>query len=230
MAGRLGGDPPWRGTLLRIAIRNAALPSAAGLLSALKDTPSPPSDRELSQFFNRLILNNQFGEARLYWKQLTGLPPRDQPPYVFNGTFDQTGGPPPLNWQAIKVSGGDVAWMKGEQEALGLMRVRHDGFSSSGPMAREIVFASPGAHIISARTIIDEPAADQRFRFEVQCVGGPKIAVLNLRGFLGRWVQSELAFEIPAEGCPAQWVDLRPNTVDRREMVEMRIDDIAISR
>jgi hypothetical protein len=199
-------------------------------LSALKDTSNPPSDGELSLFFNRLILTNQFGEARRYWKQLTGLPPRDQPPYVFNGAFDQTGGPPPLNWQALKVSGGDVAWMKDEQEALGLMRVRHDGFSSSGPMAREIIFAPPGVHIISARAVVDEPAADKRFRLEVQCDDGPTIAVLNLSGVVGRWTRAELAFEIPPEGCSAQWVDLRPNTVDRREMVEMRIDDIAISR
>jgi len=229
LAARLALDPPWRKTFLQMAAQNAALPSAAGIFRALRDSPSPPSDLELSQLFNRLVVTDRLDEAKLYWTQLTRFAPRDRPPYVFNGTFDESDGPTPMNWQALKVPGGSVAWTEGEGETLGFMRAWHDGFSSSGPMAREIIFAPPGVFKLSARSIVDEPAADQRFRLEVFCVGGPKIAILNLSGVVGKWTRSEMALDIPSKDCPAQWLYLRPNTVDRREAVEMRIDDIAIS-
>ena len=45
-----------------------------------------------------------------------------------------------------------------------------------------------------------------------------------------RWTKFEVAFEVPATGCEAQWLRLKPSGKDRRMSGEVWYDRMAVSR
>lgn len=227
LARQLAQDPPWRASFLLLLSRNGDIDTTSGLFRAMVGTAGPPTVEEVSPFVQRLVATRRFEDARRFWHDLSGGLPPDLA-LVHDGGFDGHKTPPPLTWQTIRVNGGAAALTGEDDGPLGYLRLRHDGFSSSGVMARQLTFLSPGEYVVSARASVDEPAADGRFRLEVNCTAGPRLGVLNLESRPGPGVSSSLRFTIPADGCATQWVIFRPNTGDRREPAEMRIDDVRI--
>lgn len=227
LARRLARNPPWRGPFLLLLSRNGDIDTTSALFRAMVGTAGPPTVEEVSPFVQRLVATLRFDDARRLWHDLSGGLPPDLA-LIHDGGFDGHKAPPPLTWQTIRVNGGAAALTGEDDGPLGYLRLRHDGFSSSGVMARQLVFLRPGDYVVSARASVDEPAADGRFRLEVNCTAGPRLGVLNLESRPGPGVSSSMRFTVPAEGCATQWVIFRPNTGDRREPAEMRIDDVRV--
>lgn len=227
LARRLERNPPWRTDFLSVLGRNGDIEQTGALLEVMATTALPPTDEEVAPFIQRLVAAMRFQDARTYWRNLSPRSPLDSP-LVHDGDFAGRAAPPPLTWQTIRVRGGSAALTGETGASLGHLRLRHDGFSSSGTMARQLIFLPPGAYVVRARADVDEPAGGGRFRLEIGCAGGPRLTVLNLAGQPGRRIVSDASFAVPHDRCAAQWLIFRPNTGERRELVEMRIDDVQI--
>ena len=226
---RLSVDPPWRGPFLSVAARKGGDADVAVLFQALKNTASPPTDAETSGFFDRLVTAGRYRQAKAYFHGLVGSP-NGAAALVYDGGFAGRPGPPPLNWQAIRVLGGSARWTLDDGAPRGELLVSHDGFSSSGVMLRQLILVSPGDYELAARARIDDPAAAGRFNIQIACTVGPRLVSMTLRGAPGSWESSQAGFTVPSEACEAQWLAIYPVTGDRREMVEMSIDDIVVRR
>ncbi len=226
---RLSVDPPWRGLFLSVAARKGADADVAALFGALKGTTSPATDGETSALFDRLVTAGRYRQAKAYFDGLVGSPNRAVA-LVYDGGFAGRPGPPPLNWQAIPVLGGSARWTTDDGAPLGNLLVSHDGFSSSGPILRQLTLLSPGVYEVAARTRIDDPVADGRFNLQVTCANGSRLVSMALRGTPGAWASSHAGFTVSPEACEAQWLLITPVTGDRREVAEMLIDDIIVRR
>lgn len=226
LARRLSEDPPWRNRFLLTAARNGSVADMGALFGALAKTDQPPTDDELSPFFLRLASMGRYEDARRYWAAVA----RGRPvslSQIFDGGFEGLGAPAPFNWQILRVAGGDAALLGPDKSPLGYARLRHDGFSSSSVMMRQLLFLPAGRYTLRATVQVDEPDASGRFRMELACFIGGRLGRLPLEGDVGKATVSSIAFEVP-EGCGAQWLVLWPTSVDRRDPVEMRIDDVEI--
>jgi hypothetical protein len=226
---RLSVDPPWRGLFLSVAARKGGDAEVAALFRALKSAPSPATDGEAFAFFDRLVAAGRYRQAKSYFDALVGSP-NGAAALVYDGGFTGRPGPPPLNWQVIAVLGGSARWTADGGAPRGELLVSHDGFSSSGPMLRQLILLSPGGYEVTARARIDDPAAAGRFNLQIACAVGPRLVLMTLPGAPGSWKGSQAGFAVPSEACEAQWLAIYPVTGDRREMVEMSIDDIFIRR
>lgn len=226
LAGRLAVDPPWRGRFLSVAARKGDDADVAALYQALKRTAAPATDAETSAFFGRLVAARRYQLAKVYFEALVDSP-TGPTALVYDGGFAGRPGSPPLNWQVMPVLGGSARWTADDGAPLGSLLVNHDGFSSSGAVLRQLVLLSPGAYEVSARARLDDPAADGRFKVQIVCAAGSRLVSMTLRGAPGSWVASQARFAVP-EACEAQWLLITPTTGDRREMVELSIDDIVI--
>ncbi len=223
----LAVDPPWRGIFLYKAARNGADADVAALFQALKRTASPVTDEEAAPFFSRLVSEAKYRQAKGYFDTLVSTSVQSTP-LVYDGGFAGLPGPPPLNWQATAGEGGSASWTLDDGASLGSLRVSHDGFSSSGALAGQLILLPPGSYQVSARTRIDDPAAAGRFKLQITCVSGSRLVLMTLNGVLGSWIPSQAGFTVPPEACEAQWLQIVPVTGDRREIVEMLIDDIVV--
>jgi len=224
---RLAMDPPWRGTFLTVALRAGADPDVAALFQALRRTPAPVTDEEATPFFRRLVAERRYREAKTWFDALVKTQGKPGA-LVYDGAFAGSPGPAPLNWQVIAGLGGNARWTWDNDAPIGSLLVRHDGFSSSGPLVRQLILLPPGAYEVAARSRVDDPVADRRFTLQVACATGETLASAPLPGVPGSWTPSHRAFSVPATGCEAQWLQIAPVTVDRREMAEMSIDDIVV--
>lgn len=224
---RLALDPSWRGTFLTVAIRVGAEPDIAALFQALRRTPAPVTDEEATPFFRRLVAERRYREAKTWFDALVATP-ESRRALVYDGAFAGSPGPAPLNWQVIAGLGGNARWTWDNDVPIGSLLVSHDGFSSSGPMVRQLILLPPGAYEVAARTRVDDPVADRRFTLQVACAVGETLVSAPLPGVPGTWTPSHRAFSVPTTGCEAQWLQIAPVTVDRREMAEMSIDDIVV--
>ncbi|MDO8297976.1 MAG: hypothetical protein Q7T19_16255 [Caulobacter sp.] len=229
LAQRLSADPSWRGTFLSIAARKGADADVAALFQALKGTASPVTDAEATAFFNRLVAEAKYRQAKGYFDAFVSGPGWAAA-LVYDGGFAGRPGPPPLNWKAIPALGGSARWALDDGAPLGNLRLSHDGFSSSGALVGQLILLSPGFYQVAARARIDDPVADGRFKVQVACASGPGLVSMTLRGAPGSWVPSRAGFTVPPETCEAQWLLIVPVTGDRREMAEMLIDDIVVRR
>ena len=63
----------------------------------------------------------------------------------------------------------------------------------------------------------------------VYCVDGSKIAAWRTTDTNVEWRRFAVDFDVPAEGCPAQWLRLRGIRADRRSTVEVWYDKLAIN-
>ena len=224
---RLSLDPPWRRGFLSIAIRAGADADVAALLQALRHAPSPATDEEVSPFFQHLVADEQYREAKTYFDGLVGQSDV-QAPLIYDGDFAGRPGPAPLNWQALTGLGSSARWMQDDGAPMGELRLSHDGFSSSGPLVRQLILLPPGAYEVAARTRVEDPLAARRFNLQITCTKGSRIVSMVLPGAPGRWLTSRARFSVPAEACDAQWLQITPVTVDRREMADMSVDDIVV--
>lgn len=224
---RLSVDPPWRGPFLFVAARKGGDADTLALFQALKGTVSPVTDEEATAFFNRLVGEAKYGQAKKYFDAFVSAPDREAA-LVYDGEFAGRPGPAPLNWQAIPALGGSAGWTLDDGAPLGSLRVSHDGFSSSSPLVRQLILLSPGFYQVAARARIDDPVVAGRFNLRITCANGSRLVSMTLRGAPGAWVSSQAGFSVPPEACEAQWLLITPVTGDRREIAEMSIDDIVI--
>lgn len=231
LVGLLSKTPPWRLNYMRSlykAPENA--PLIAALAISLETTEAPFDSNELQMLYNTWI-----GEGRLEGlaliRERLGRPPLI--PALANGAFDETSQPPPFAW--------DIGVGPGVQAAItqddlnpkeSALRVQYDGYAST-MIARQFLLLRPGAYTLTGAVRMETAPEAPRMLWSVSCSpSGGEIGrfVPPSGGDPTKWSRFSMEFQVPAEGCPAQWLRLEPRPGDRRSTVIAWFDRFEIVR
>lgn len=204
---KLAEDPPWRTSFLAALprhIKDARTPLT--LLLALKDSPSPATDKEINGYLNFLVSKRLYEFAYYVWLQFLSPEALSGIGFLVNGGFEGQPTGAPFDWT---ISGGpgvtiDIA----ERTDAGGQRALYlefgPGRASFGGVA-QIVMLSPGTYRLSGR-LQGEISGRRGLQWRVKCLGGGQLQA-EAQMFVGSaptWTAFETVFEIPAENCRAQ--------------------------
>lgn len=207
----LANDPPWRTAFLRAlptAIRDARTPLT--LFLALKDGPSPPTDKELNSYLGFLVSKKLYEFAYYVWLQF--LPP-DQfssVGFLVNGSFEREPTGAPFDWtissgQSVTIDIADRLDADGERALYLEFGPGRASFRGVG----QLIVLSPGKYRLGGR-LQGELAGRRGLQWRVACVATKQI-VGETPMFLGAapdWSDFAAEFEIPAENCRVQEIRL----------------------
>jgi hypothetical protein len=201
---------------------------AHALLTRLADGPAPPTGDELAVYLRSLVGAQKFDQAAQDWRQLTHG--AGQSGYVYDGDFERAPGQTPFDWT---LSDG-VGWTATIADAPGAghgqaLRVEYDGVSP--PLAvRQLLVLPPGDYRMSGQAYGEGDADPRALGWSVACattgqvLGGAPMPVAK-----GQWSQFAVALNVPAEGCPAQWLTLTATPGDLHTDITAWFDDIAVT-
>lgn len=231
LVGLLSKSPPWRLNYMRSlykAPENA--PLIAALAINLEPTKAPFDSTELQMLYNTWISEGRLEGLSLIRERL-GRPPLL--PVLANGDFDETTQPPPFAWD-IGVGPGVQAGIT--QDDLNpkesALRVQYDGYAST-MLARQFLLLRPGAYTLTGAVRMEMAPEAPRMLWSVSCspTGGELGRFVPAGGSdPAKWTRFSMRFQVPAEGCPAQWLRLEPRPGDRRSTVVAWFDRFEIAR
>lgn len=228
LVGLLKRDPPWRGEYFRYSVRKReGLLLAAGLAIALKSGEGKLTLEERSLVYSNLVSADLIDPLRTVRRELEGA----GQPFVTAGNFSDGGGSAPFGWRLpsgagllseIAIEGG------GAQPAL------HAAVSDlkGGTVAEQLVLLPPGRWRLSGRLKVVEGALSDRLAWTLNCTrsSGRAAATAPLAAASHQtWTQFSNVVDIPASGCPAQWLRLVALPQDRRTSADVWIDDVALT-
>jgi hypothetical protein len=154
------------------------------------------------------------------WSRITGQ--KVEGSGVFNPAFRRTNAPPPFNWNYPATDAG-VA----EPENGGLRILFYDRENAN--LAQQIIILPPGRYLLTV-PLATNSGNPQTLAWSIQCLPG-KSKILNLplspRGGSGT-VAGE--FDVPAQGCAAQQIELDGNAEDSPTTADVQIGPLTLHR
>jgi tetratricopeptide (TPR) repeat protein len=219
----LAANPPWREGFFGVApnaITDARTPLT--LLLGLKDTPHPPTDKELRGYLNFLVARGFYDLAYYTWLQFLPSESLARAGLLFNAGFDDPPSGFPFDWN-IRTGGGTVVEFVPHPDEAGrralsiefsVGRVEFGGVTQS-------VLIPPGRYVLSGKR---KGGIEGRrgLRWRVFCLGQPPRMLAETPMHLTpvhQWDAFELAFEVPANDCPMQQVRLNLDTRSTSEQL-----------
>jgi hypothetical protein len=226
MARRLAFNPEWRTQFLTFAADRSPQ-TAFGLLSSLKKLGSPPTVEELSFYLNKLINEQRFAEALADWRVLRPSSAGDAR-LVSDGDFSAAEWIAPFGWdfEGNVVGNVEPADQHGRNEPA--LRIDYDG-SARARFPQQLIVLAPGRYRLSGEALTANTESAGSLQWNVACVEGPILGSWRTIDTNLAWRRFSVDFDVPPEGCKAQWLVLKPNREDRRTTVEVWYDKLAIS-
>jgi hypothetical protein len=145
-----------------------------------------------------------------------------------DGGFEQDSLLPPFDW-AYTDQDGLAATRRTNDRADGNALYLLASAGRTGVAARQLVLLPPGRYRLAGRAG-DVPSGDVRPpKIAVRCLGDLRPALIELAMTPGAATRFGGTFAVPAGGCPAQMLEIRPpSSLD--ENVESWVDSIALAR
>lgn len=228
LASLLAADPPWRPYYLNDLYQTeAGLGLVANLAIALQATRSPFSDRELSTLYLQLLAKNRL-EAITAVRARLGRPKTSTA--LVNGAFADADEPLPFNWRLFNAGGSVAEILPDDKRGDSALRAQFGSYASA-PLAEQLVQLEAGAYRLSGQRWAEVGDPDARLSWVVYCfetgatIGESRIVAVP--GETG-WKSFSFVFEVPTQGCSAQWLRLVPQPGDRRTTVVAWYDRFSI--
>jgi hypothetical protein len=206
---RLDRNPDWRRGFLEALASHSADPAvAARLFEALARTSAPPSDVESGYIVGRYVAQGDLAEARSLWSRLA---PRGAGPtttLVYNGDFRPWPGAPPFNWQLIQSEGASVEFIPAADGAPALHVLTPA--AKNAMAAEQLLTLRPGAYRLSGLASVEPGPTGDQFSWRITCMGEAGVNATEVRqgGGEAGWRPFAVDFQIPDQGCQAQWLAL----------------------
>jgi hypothetical protein len=225
MARRLAFNPEWRTQFLMFSADRSSQ-TAFGLMSSLKKLGSPPTVEELSYYLNRLVNDQRFEEALADWRVLKPASAGDGR-LVNDGDFSATQWIAPFGWdfEGTVVGNVEPADEHGRDEPA--LRIDYDG-SARARFPQQLVVLAPGRYRLTGEALTANTESAGSLQWNVTCVEGQILGSWRTVDTNMQWRRFAVDFDVPAQGCRAQWLVLKPNREDRRTIVEAWYDKLAI--
>lgn len=234
LAGVLASRPPWRGAFLGRLARDAqSADTLSALFGQLAAAPGGLDPTERRAWVERLVRDHRWQQARLAWS--AGQPPAAVDEGVFDGQFELPASDDGFGWRLDRVAGASVELLGGP--GVGGKRALYVSFQNRRVRfahVRQLLTLAPGHYRLSARYRLDGLRNERGLAWVVQCAEGQPPARLGSSRLLvgsSPWSTLEFDFDVPAQGCGAQWLRLE---LAARIPAEMQVggrawfDDIAV--
>jgi len=229
LASRLTLEPSWRTPFLAFLSEKGDPNAAFGLLQALNQGKTKPTDAEAGALFQRLISLKQYEPALLAWLLLA--PPDRIARFdgLYDGAFDNRGGPAPFNWSLTGGVGGTVDVSPApDRPGDNTLHVNYDGYSNV-LLASQVVVLSPGAYRITGEAKFVPPLGSQNLAWSIACLENEGVVLgKGSSNPAQSWQSFSIPFEVPSEGCTGQILRLIPVSGERRTSIDAWYDKIAI--
>ncbi len=230
LAGELADSPPWRGAFISsLYQRDGGVALAAQLAMLMKDSEGRFSDIELQQLYQRLYSAGQTDALRQVRTAL-GRPSAGQT--LVDGRFEAESAILPFGWNLAVGAGYSVAALSdaGPPEAVGgasrpsgALRVSHNG-QSRDVLARQVTLLGPGRYRLAGRSRWELGKSEMVFAWQMLCpgadrpVGEARFGAPSSANPAGSqtWSPFSVEFQVPAEGCSSQTLQLAGENPGRR--------------
>jgi tetratricopeptide (TPR) repeat protein len=197
----------------------------AELILALANRRSDPNGAPAWQakLIHQLIEEGQYNEAYVTWAKIAGVE-AGAGRGLYNSTFRTGDGPPPFNW-ALSSSGGGIAEPIGEGGGLHVLYYGREDLV----LARQLLLLPPGSYGLGM-DVNGALANGSSLAWTLTCLPD-KQQLLNLpfdknsetHAVFGR-------FQIPAQSCIAQWLELTGKGQEFPKPADFRISGLQLNR
>lgn len=224
LVAKLGTNPPWRSSFLANLSATAPDPDLTrSVLSAIKATAAPPTAAELQAYIDRLVKDKLFHHAYLDWQYFFQIH-LNKNQYLYNGDFQNPLTQLPFDWLMPNVEGAQLAiespdnaqarMLDGSDAAQAnhVLRVEFVNQRVSGALVSKLLVLPPGSYTFSAEVRAEDLQNERGVWWTIHCADGKQDLVAETERTSGTipWKRIEVAFEVPAKGCRAQWLRLEP--------------------
>lgn len=228
----LAGNPPWRREFLASLAGKGSAPGAMDRIYAGLQKRDALTENEVRGWLDQILRERRWGQAYALWTG-TLAPKPSQLPTVYNGGFEQAPSNLGFDWHMPRAAGvftslETVPGASGAQAA----HFHFIGRPAAAGGLRQPLLLAPGEYRLSLRAKAEFLHSDQGLQWIVRCADGRTIATLGpLEGNFD-WQAKATNFEVPAAGCPGQWLELHNPAVHGSAQTvsgDLWIDDIAIA-
>jgi hypothetical protein len=233
----LADSPPWRTeffTALPDNVSDARTPLE--LLLSLRDTATPPTDAERRAYLAALVQHKLYELAYYSWLQFLPQDQLSKTGRLFNGNFALPPSGLPFDWVYSKGAGVNLKFgQKSDREGKPALLIEFGpgrvDFSSG---LKQLVLLPPGNYKFEGKYKPDL-VSERGLLWSITCADAtdPAGVSTTMNGAGAAWKDIDVAFTIPHEGCPAQYVSLK---LDARSASEQFVSgavwysDLSISR
>lgn len=230
IAATLAADPPWRGRFLGNLNSKGSPAAVDQVYSALRRRGELP-EAETARWLDRMIADGRWGEAYAHW--VSSLGPVQSVGAIRNGNFEAELSGMGFGWRNDRAPGvfTDIIEDAGRNGSRGA----HSRFiARPAPRGnlRQALLLAPGRYRLDLQARAEFLRSDRGLQWAIRCHKGPTVAVLGpLEGSFD-WRPMSVDFEIPAERCPGQWLELvNPAVRGSAQQVsgDLWIDDVTIT-
>ena len=165
---------------------------------------------------NRLIARGDYDRAYNVWKHLAGY--TGSRPLLFNGDFKDLSAPAPFNWDLRSSKAGFA------ETSNGRLRVLHYG-RDDAPLASQLLLLPPGRYRFGVG--VSGSVAGGALNWRLRCL--PRASRLMQLSLAGTG-PAQAGFEVPADGCPAQQLELRGLPLDMPGESDAMIGPVVLQR
>ncbi len=231
----LADNPRWRSSALSLMPAQSADARTTFLvLEALKQTPNPPTSKDISSYLSFLTAHKLHDFSYYVWLQFLPADQLSSLGLIYNGNFEAplTGGP--FDWTLTDGSGSSVKIEPTQDQnghalyvEFGLGRVDFGG-------VRQTIMLGPGTYKVEGR-YTGEMQAKRGLEWRVSCLetaSKPLAASEMFTKSAPTWTPFEFTFEVPAVGCVGQSLSLVLNARLASEHIlsgNLWFDDLQIS-
>lgn len=226
-------QPPWReGMLAALQDPTAGDPVAAGMVLGALLHGGGLSSAERARWLDGLIARKRWGEAYARWAgMLSG--DHERLPLLYNGDFsgEPAGG---FDWRVTRVAGVLIAFepVAGSEGPVAYLRFLGRRVGASG--LEHPLLLAPGSYRLHMRMRAQALHSESGLQWQIACDGPVNVIARSepVDGSFG-WRTEALSFDIPASGCPGQWLRLvNPTPEGAAQAVggELWVDDMRIDR
>ncbi|WP_333590713.1 tetratricopeptide repeat protein [Brevundimonas sp.] len=220
-------EPPWRIDFFIHALeRPEGLPVAAAVAVALKDGPGRVTEEEKARLYGTLIAQGRIPVLRDLIVRIEGA----ARPALSHGDFTDGTGAPPFGW-SLPAGAGVLAEIaadpEGGQPALHAVVADMAGRT----VAEQLVLLTPGRWRLSGRFRVEQGEPSGRLAWTLACATGDRVlgtAPLSAPAH-GAWTGFSTVIDVGPDACGAQRLTLASRVQDRRSMVEIWVDDVALT-
>ncbi len=198
------------------------------LFLSLNSGPAPLTGEESGLLIARLINDQRYGEAQTIWRRLLPAPAPVGQGLVYDGGFAGAPGDPPFNW-GLASDASAIAEIGQAPDGVAALYLRFPAAEPT-PLAEQMLVLPPGRYAFSGRALYDEARRPEKLNWRLQCIDGPVISLATPSPFddVKGWRAFSVAFEVPAQGCAGQWLQLGSQAEENFGMIEAWFTALAI--
>ena len=227
-------NPPWRqGLLAALHHPKTGQPAAAGRVMQALQFQGGLSRQEYAGWLDSLIRQGRWGEAYARWAGSV-IKPGGRLPLVHNGDFAQPPSDIGFDWRLRRMPGVLLRFeqVAGTSGPAAYLRFLNRRVPAAG--LEQALLLQPGRYRLSLRARAQALRSELGLQWQVVCAGpGGVVARSAPMDGSFAWRDEAVEFDIPAGGCPGQWLRLvNPVNAGAAQRVsgELWADDIAIAR